>query len=84
MEINKDLDNERQVEYEEGAKQAEDWGYPFLEVSALTKEGIEEAFNEIVRKIYPAKLKAKKNKDDESDRKTLKDQKGKSKPGKKG
>ena len=72
MEINKDLENEREVEYEEGAKQAEEWGFPFLEVSALTKEGIEDAFKQIVKMVYPAKLKALKEKED-SGRKTLKE-----------
>lgn len=57
-----DLEDQRDVPTEEGQKYAEELGYPFMEVSALSKEGIDEMFYTIIKEILPAKLKQKENK----------------------
>ncbi|KAM9999660.1 hypothetical protein ACTFIZ_008137 [Dictyostelium cf. discoideum] len=44
-----DLDNERQVSYQEGKDLARCFGMSFMEVSAKTRSNIEEVFNETVR-----------------------------------
>jgi GTPase KRas protein len=45
----KDLETQRKVSTEEGQQLAEEWGVPFLETSARTRENIEEAFFSAVR-----------------------------------
>uniref|UniRef100_A0A1I8GA56 Ras-related protein Rab-14 n=1 Tax=Macrostomum lignano TaxID=282301 RepID=A0A1I8GA56_9PLAT len=47
-----DLDNQRDVTFEEAKKFAEDNGLVFLECSAKTGENVEDAFLETARKIY--------------------------------
>lgn len=61
-----DLEEERDVSTEEGKKFAEEQGYPFIEVSALSKENIDAMFEMMVRKILPKKLKAKKDREEGS------------------
>merc|ERR1711865_343911 len=55
---------ERQVEEQEGKALAEEWGCPFMEVSAKEKIKNEECFFQVVREIRssagPEKTKAKK------------------------
>jgi len=48
----KDLENKREVSYEEGEKFARDHGLGFIETSAKNNESIEEAFMETAKKIY--------------------------------
>lgn len=46
-----DLDNDRQVTYNEGAEVGKQYGIPFLESSAKTRIRVEEAFYTLVRQI---------------------------------
>ncbi|KAM9999675.1 hypothetical protein ACTFIZ_008126 [Dictyostelium cf. discoideum] len=46
-----DLDNERQVSYQEGKDLAHRLGMSFMEVSAKSRANIEEVFNETVRSV---------------------------------
>jgi len=46
-----DLKDERQVEYNEGAELAKQWGCPFFEASAKIKVNNEACFFELVREI---------------------------------
>ena len=48
----KDLEEERQVKYEEGQKYASDHGYHFYETSARTGENVKEAFYDIFEQLY--------------------------------
>ena len=57
-----DLEEKRDVPYEEGKAFADDHNYPFIEVSAFDKTGIDEMFEMIIKKILPNKLKAKEDK----------------------
>jgi GTPase KRas protein len=54
-----DLKDERQVEYQEGANLAKQWGCPFFETSAKIKLNNEACFFELVREIR--KLTGSKN-----------------------
>ena len=47
-----DLDDKRQVSYEEGKNFAKNKGYNFYETSAKTGENINEAFNDIFEQLY--------------------------------
>ena len=47
-----DLDDKRQVSYEEGENFAKNKGYNFYETSAKTGENINEAFNDIFEQLY--------------------------------
>ena len=42
-----DLDSDRQIERDEGEKFAREHGMMFIEASALTSEGVEQAFEEV-------------------------------------
>ncbi len=44
-----DLEDERQVTTEEGARLAKDWGCPFFETSCKNRVNIEESVYELVR-----------------------------------
>ena len=46
-----DLEKERAITKDEGAKLARHWGCPFMEVSALTPVNISDAFYELVRLV---------------------------------
>ena len=59
-----DLESERDVDTEEAKQYAEENKFEFLEVSALNNDNIDEAFNIIVKKILPQKLKTKHEKDE--------------------
>lgn len=61
-----DLEEERDVSTEEGEEFAKKQGYPFIEVSALSKENIDTMFEMMVRKILPKKLKAKREREEGS------------------
>ena len=52
-----DLDNERLVPTSDGEKLAGEWGVPFYETSAKTKEKVDDVYTEIVREILKAKSK---------------------------
>ena len=49
-----DLENNRQIPYEEGKKYADSKGYNFYETSAKTGNGIKEAFDDIFEQLYKA------------------------------
>ena len=49
-----DLENNRQISYEEGKTYAESKGYRFYETSAKTGNGIKEAFDDIFEQLYQA------------------------------
>jgi GTPase KRas protein len=53
-----DLRKERQVPTEKGQQLAEELGAKFFEVSALTRENVEEAFMTLVREIQRFKEKS--------------------------
>jgi GTPase SAR1 family protein len=46
-----DMEDKRQVSYDQGKKLADEWGCPFLETSAKTKINNEECFYQVVREI---------------------------------
>eukprot|EP00518_Triparma_eleuthera_P000097 CAMPEP_0182458410 /NCGR_PEP_ID=MMETSP1319-20130603/3761_1 /TAXON_ID=172717 /ORGANISM="Bolidomonas pacifica, Strain RCC208" /LENGTH=188 /DNA_ID=CAMNT_0024657091 /DNA_START=50 /DNA_END=616 /DNA_ORIENTATION=- len=46
-----DLENERQVTFDEGKRLADDWGCPFMEASAKEKIRHEDCFFQVVREI---------------------------------
>mmetsp|Transcript_2059 Transcript_2059/g.3634 ORF Transcript_2059/g.3634 Transcript_2059/m.3634 type:complete len:201 (-) Transcript_2059:177-779(-) len=50
-----DLDFQRDISYEEASKFAEENGLIFIETSAKTKVGVQQAFEEIVQKILDSK-----------------------------
>lgn len=68
-----DLEDERAVTEKEGDDFAKELGYPFKEVSALTKDNIDDMFEVMVQKILPKKLEQLEKKD--KGRTTLKDKK---------
>ena len=70
-----DLENQREVTYEEGAKFAEELGHPFFEVSALDNTGIDEMFLKMVQMVLPNKRKAMGAKRDRTTVKIKKNQK---------
>lgn len=74
-----DLDDERAVSEKKGADFADELGYPFKEVSALTKDNIDEMFEIMAKMILPKKLKEKADRDE--GRKTLKAKSDKKKSG---
>ena len=47
-----DLEEKRQISYEEGEKYAASKGYRFFETSAKTGKGIKEAFDDIFEQLY--------------------------------
>lgn len=67
-----DLETQREVNYEEGAKYAEEHEYPFFEVSALDNTGIDDMFLKMVQLVLPNKKKSMGMK---KDRTTLKNKK---------
>ena len=48
----KDLENEREVKFEEAKKYANEKNIEYIETSAMTGEKCNEAFLEIVKKVY--------------------------------
>lgn len=59
-----DLEDDRVVTQEQGAKQATDWGCHFMECSAKTKTNVSEVFKDVVRQINtmnPPKKEKKKS-----------------------
>ncbi|GAU95530.1 hypothetical protein RvY_07131 [Ramazzottius varieornatus] len=46
-----DLENQRKVEYEEGAKYADENGLIFLETSAKSSQNVTDVFSEVARKL---------------------------------
>jgi GTPase SAR1 family protein len=48
-EVDKNL--QREVTTEEGRQKAHAWGCAFFETSALTRDGVEEAFTRVVREL---------------------------------
>lgn len=63
-----DLPN-RQVELKDAQKTAEEFGIPFVQTSAKTRYGVEDAFYTLVREIRKYKEKMKKNKKEKKRRK---------------
>ena len=51
-----DLDDQRQVPLDEGKKLAEEWGCPFMEVSAKEKIRNEDCFFQVVREIRASQM----------------------------
>lgn len=51
----RDLEEQRQVSTEEGQELAKKLGCPFFEVSAKTKENLDEVFSELVRRVIAYK-----------------------------
>lgn len=46
-----DMEDKRQVTYEQGKSLADQWGVPFMETSAKAKINNEECFYQVVREI---------------------------------
>ena len=55
----KDLENEREVQFEEAKKYANEKNIEYIETSAITGEKCHEAFLEIVKKVYLNKYSVK-------------------------
>ncbi|CAF0796087.1 unnamed protein product [Brachionus calyciflorus] len=59
----------RNVDIREAQKTADEYGIPFVQTSAKTRQGVEEAFYTLVREIRNYKDKMKKNKKDKKKKK---------------
>jgi len=59
----------RNVDLKEAQKTADEYGIPFVQTSAKTRQGVEEAFYTLVREIRNYKEKVKKTKKDKKKRK---------------
>ena len=68
-----DLEDSRAVSEKDGDDLAKELGFPFKEVSALTKDNIDDMFEVMVQKILPKKLEEMTKKD--KGRTTLKEHK---------
>ena len=56
-----DLDNERNVSYEEAKQLADSWGIEYIETSAKTNYNCKEAFEKLIIEIASTKIKPKKS-----------------------
>ena len=54
-----DLENERQISYEDGKKLAQSWGIEYIETSAKNNFNCKEAFEKLALKIVQSKASAK-------------------------
>ena len=52
-----DLENEREVTYDEAKRQAEQWGIEYIETSAINNFNCKEAFEKLAQKILAVKQK---------------------------
>ncbi|KAJ3129818.1 hypothetical protein HK098_008052 [Nowakowskiella sp. JEL0407] len=65
-----DLANQRKVSTAEAQRKAAEWKCSYIETSAKTKENVEEAFSQLMRKIRDRKL-AKEDKKEVKEKKKL-------------
>ncbi|CAF0838483.1 unnamed protein product [Brachionus calyciflorus] len=56
-----DLKQNRLISYEEANRRAEEWGIPYIETSAKTRENVDRAFSEIFLKIKDIKQIRRQN-----------------------
>ena len=52
-----DLENEREVTYDEAKREAEQWGTEYIETSAINNFNCKEAFEKLAQKILAVKQK---------------------------
>ena len=56
-----DLENRREVRYEEAKELADSWGIEYIETSAKTNYNVKEAFENLIMKLILTKNKPKKS-----------------------
>ncbi|KAF9571635.1 hypothetical protein BGW38_008598 [Lunasporangiospora selenospora] len=54
-----DLGQLRKVNYDEAAAKAADWGCPYIETSAKTRQNVDAVYTDLMRKIQQRKESAK-------------------------